>query len=114
MLPRREQRLGIRRQAPSPLAQLRVERFFAGDMTAARSRVSACNGEGVEEIAFIQGIPGWCAGGNVCEELAGGSTALTHVKQFDFRAPAQWVLEPYLDGWMQGTSWTLSFPESRR
>lgn len=40
-------------------------------------------------------------GGFICEELDGGSTALTHFEQFDFRAPAKWVLEPYLEGWMQ-------------
>lgn len=40
-------------------------------------------------------------GGFVCEELDSGSTALTHFEQFDFRAPAKWILEPYLDGWMQ-------------
>lgn len=40
-------------------------------------------------------------GGFICDERDGGSTALTHFEQFDFRAPAKWILEPYLDGWMQ-------------
>lgn len=40
-------------------------------------------------------------GGFICEELDGGSTRLTHFEQFDFRPPAKWLLEPYLDKWMQ-------------
>jgi len=40
-------------------------------------------------------------GGFVCEELDDGATQLTHYEQFDFRRPANWVLEPFLNAWMQ-------------
>lgn len=40
-------------------------------------------------------------GGFICEELEGGGTRLTHYEQFDFRPPANWVMDRYLGQWMQ-------------
>lgn len=40
-------------------------------------------------------------GGFICEERYEGTTWLTHFEQFDFRPPAKWILEPYLNKWMQ-------------
>ncbi len=40
-------------------------------------------------------------GGFVCEKVDDETTRVTHYEQFDFRAPARWVLDRYLGRWMQ-------------
>lgn len=50
-------------------------------------------------------------GGFVCEELEDGRTRLTHFEQFDFRAPAKWVLDRYLGRWMQNYLVTKELPQ---
>lgn len=40
-------------------------------------------------------------GGFICEPRSDGTTHFTHFEQFDFRPPVKWLLDPYLDKWMQ-------------
>lgn len=40
-------------------------------------------------------------GGFRCDPLGEDGTRLTHFEQFEFRRPANWLLDPYLRGWMQ-------------
>jgi hypothetical protein len=54
------------------------------------------------------------SGGFVCDETEEGHTNLTHFEQFDFRRPASWILDPYLDRWMQDYLTQLELPQLKR
>lgn len=53
-------------------------------------------------------------GGFVCEEIDDGTTRLTHFEQFKFRAPLGWMIDRYLDRWMQRYLIDSELPQLKR
>lgn len=54
------------------------------------------------------------SGGFICEEADDDSTRLTHFEQFDFRAPAGWMMDRYLGRWMQQYLVERELPQLKR
>lgn len=53
-------------------------------------------------------------GGFICDELGGGTTRLTHFEQFDFRPPANWLMDRYLGRWLQDYLVERELPQLKR